>query len=120
MSFRNEIETLNIVEEARKIRYNDTYKANGINVNFVQENNEVISMRTYERGVEDETLSCGTGTVAVALAIAEKRNLNKGKIEILTPGGNLKVAFVKEGTTFTDIWLEGPAGFVFEGTINAN
>jgi len=120
VSFRNEINKTDIVSEARKIRYNDTYKTRGINVNFAEEKDGKIWMRTYERGVEDETLSCGTGTVAVALATAEKNNISKGRIEILTPGGNLGVSFVKEGTTFTDIWLEGPAKLVFEGTININ
>jgi diaminopimelate epimerase len=74
-------------------------------------------MRTYERGVEDETLSCGTGTVAVALSFAEKNNLEKGTVEIQTPGGKLAVSFSKHGSIFTDVWLEGPAKLVFTGTI---
>ena len=118
VSFRNEIKNIDIVPEARKIRNNETYKAEGINVNFVEDKDEKISMRTYERGVEDETLSCGTGTVAVALSIAEKNNIENGKLEILTSGGNLEVAFTKQGTTFTNIWLIGEAKLVFEGTIN--
>lgn len=120
VSFRNDIKAIDILTEARKIRNNETYKAKGINVNFVEENNKNILMRTYERGVEDETLSCGTGTVAVALSVATKQSINNGNIEILTPGGNLQVAFTKEGTTFTNIWLIGAAKLVFEGTINAD
>ncbi len=120
VSFRNNISNIEILAEARKIRYNETYQENGINVNFVEEANGKIAMRTYERGVEDETLSCGTGTVAVALSIATKNHIDKGKIEILTPGGNLQVAFIKEEATFTDIWLIGAAKLVFEGTINVD
>lgn len=118
--FRKNIDEINIDEEARKIRYNDTYKTEGINVNFVEEKNGKIYMRTYERGVEGETLSCGTGTVAVALSVAIKNKLNSGTVEILTPGGNLKVAFEKNDGKFTNVWLEGEAKMVFEGRINLN
>ena len=118
VSFRKNIDKMDIVTEARKIRYNDLYEKEGINVNFVEELNGKIYMRTYERGVEDETLSCGTGTVAVAICIALKNKLNNGVMEILTPGGNLKVSFAREGGIFTNIWLEGTAIEVFEGTVN--
>lgn len=84
----------------------------------MEEKNDKIYMRTYERGVEDETLSCGTGTVAVALSIAEKHQLSQGKIEIQTPGGILFVSFEKQGTIFTNIWLEGAAQRVFDGDID--
>lgn len=120
VSFRNEISTIDIVPEARKIRNNETYKAKGINVNFVELQNEKIFMRTYERGVEDETLSCGTGTVAVALAVATKNKLENGNIDIETPGGKLQISFTKNENSFTNIWLNGPAKLVFEGTFNAN
>ncbi|MFN8281634.1 MAG: diaminopimelate epimerase [Chitinophagales bacterium] len=117
VAFRNDIDSIQIVEEARKIRYNDVFAKNGINVNFVEEKNGQIYMRTYERGVEDETLSCGTGTVAVALCVAVKNEMNDGAIEINTPGGKLKVFLKKEVNRFTDIWLEGAAKKVFEGDI---
>ncbi len=120
VSFIEDIQAIHILEEARKIRYNETYAEHGINVNFVEERNHVLSMRTYERGVEDETLSCGTGTVAVALSVAVRRQLEKSSLPIQTPGGNLTVSFTKKGTKFTDIWLEGPAEFVFEGQLNIN
>lgn len=116
--FRNEINKINLVPEARSIRYNNTYKQNGININFVEEQANIFSMRTYERGVEDETLSCGTGTVAVALSIAIKNNLPSGKIEINTLGGKLQVAYTKVDTTFINIWLIGAAKLVFKGSIN--
>ncbi len=118
VSFRNDIEKMNVTEEARKIRYNATYAKEGINVNFVEANEGKIKMRTYERGVEDETLSCGTGTVAVALSFAERNNLEAGTVEILTPGGNLAVSFAKEQSIFTNVWLEGPAKLVFTGSID--
>jgi diaminopimelate epimerase len=118
--FKNDIDKIDIDKEAQKIRYNDTYTKEGINVNFVEEKNGRIHMRTYERGVEGETLSCGTGTVAVALSVAVKNNMDSGGVEILTPGGNLKVSFEREGGIFTNIWLEGPAKMVYEGTINAD
>jgi diaminopimelate epimerase len=118
VSFRKEIDKIHIVSEARKIRYNERYAKEGINVNFVEVKNNKVYMRTYERGVEDETLSCGTGTVAVALCVAAKCNKTEDHIEILTPGGNLAVSFIKEGSKFTNVWLQGPARLVFEGTIN--
>lgn len=118
VSFRNEIDKIDIITEARKIRYNETYAKEGININFVEEKDGKIYMRTYERGVEDETLSCGTGTVAVALCMAERNNIATGKVEILTPGGNLAVSFTKEESIFTNVWLQGAATLVFEGIIN--
>lgn len=118
VSFRKEIDKIEIVNEARKIRYNERYAKEGINVNFAEIKHDKVYMRTYERGVEDETLSCGTGTVAVALSVAVKSNKEADHIEILTPGGNLAVSFTKEGGKFTNVWLHGPAKLVFEGTIN--
>ncbi len=118
VSFRTDIDNINLLDEAHKIRYNTTYAAKGINVNFVEQHNDTIKMRTYERGVEDETLSCGTGTVAVALSVAQKNNLDSGKIDIQTPGGKLSVSFQKNLNSYSDIWLIGPATFVFSGSIN--
>lgn len=117
VSFRTGINDINIVEEARKIRYNQQYAASGINVNFVEQKSDGIYMRTYERGVEDETLSCGTGTVAVALSVANKQGLEKDTLRINTPGGILNVSFERKNGTIENIWLTGPAEFVFEGDI---
>lgn len=88
-------------------------------MNFVQRNNDGIIMRTYERGVEDETLSCGTGVTAAALMLSNEIHLENGVhiIDVET-GRNLQVKFNKiSETEFTDIWLIGPAVFVFEGQI---
>lgn len=107
---------VSIVEEARKVRYSERFGKEGINVNFVQKKSEQeIFVRTYERGVEDETLSCGTGVVASALAFSGGGNLNAVKIK--TPGGNLEVKFKPSGSGFKDVYLIGPAMKVFEGTI---
>ncbi len=117
------IDSLNIVEEARKIRYNEEFKKSGINVNFINigHKNE-LHIRTYERGVEDETLSCGTGVTAAALSSAIINNLESGNhtIAVNTKGGNLSVTFNynKNTCAFTDIWLIGEAVKVFEGQIN--
>lgn len=116
--FESDIENIDLVSEAKKIRYNKVYAKEGINVNFVEVNDGGIKMRTYERGVEDETLSCGTGTVAVALSYAVRQQINKGKIDISTPGGHLAVSFELKEDIFTDIWLEGPASYVFKGTFS--
>ncbi|WMW78423.1 diaminopimelate epimerase [Flavobacterium sp. 20NA77.7] len=101
-----------------KIRYSDLYGASGSNVNFVeQENENTFKVRTYERGVEDETLSCGTGVTAVAIAMHQLRKTLSTSIDLLVPGGKLQVRFSKEGQHYKNIFLIGPAEFVFEGNI---
>lgn len=104
--------------EGRTIRYNENYKAEGININFVEDLGDRHFVRTYERGVEDETFACGTGATAVALAMAIEKNL-RGEISIPIEvlGGKLNIRFNYDGSTFTDIFLEGPAKFVFKGEI---
>ena len=76
-----------------------------------------FSVRTYERGVEDETFSCGTGVTAVAIAMKVLGKTDADAIELLTPGGLLKVSFVQEGKEFKEVYLTGPARFVFQGTV---
>ena len=103
------------------IRYSNKYKDEGINVNFVFEKDKnQLFVATYERGVEDETYSCGTGVTASALCYAHKHNLiGKNKIYTSMKGGDLMVSFnVESSFKFADIWLTGPAQKVFEGTIN--
>ncbi len=111
---------LDVVKEGRKIRYAPEYNEVGINVNFVEVlRNDEIEVTTYERGVEDETLSCGTGVTAAALAYArEEKRFGKQKIHIHTKGGKLQVAFERTGDSdFVDIYLIGPAQHVFDGQI---
>jgi diaminopimelate epimerase len=110
---------LDIVSEGKKIRYSNNFKEKGINVNFVeQKEKDTIIVRTYERGVEDETLSCGTGVTASALIFAHNQN-GFNHIDVITKGGKLAVEFNKiDDQTFENIWLSGPAEFVFKGEIN--
>ena len=119
VKFIQNINKLDVFTEGRAIRNNENYKKEGINVNFVAAEKDAISMRTYERGVENETLSCGTGTVAVAMALAVKENkMNRHEYTINAPGGILKVYFHrKDENSFEDVWLEGPVEFVFSGDI---
>jgi diaminopimelate epimerase len=112
------LEEANILEEGRKIRFNDRFKTKGTNVNFIEKENDFLKVRTYERGVEDETLSCGTGVTASAIAssvINSSRGNNSCKIK--TPGGELLVSFNNENNTAKNIWLQGPATMVFKGEI---
>lgn len=107
-----------VFEEGKRIRYSPPFLKEGINVNFVQLHDDALSVRTYERGVEAETLSCGTGVTAAAIAASSSTNGQQER-KILTPGGELKVRFEKKSdTSFENIWLCGPATFVFSGTID--
>lgn len=112
------IETLNIIELGKNIRYSNEYEEVGINVNAIQEiSAQELIIRTYERGVEDETLSCGTGVTAAALAHVYKHELyGEQHIQVKTMGGNLSVKLNRTGDQqFTDIVLIGPATHVFDG-----
>ena len=111
------LNVLNVKLEGSKIRNSDAYKTEGININFVSLINDGLQMRTYERGVEAETLSCGTGTVAVAMAHAIGKHFTDGNysIPIQAPGGNLKVHFHLHKKQFDNVWLEGPVVKVFKG-----
>lgn len=110
-------EKINVVDEGRKIRYSDDYKPDGTNVNFVQLlNNNTIFVRTYERGVEDETFSCGTGVTAAALAASFHGYTSP--VHVKVKGGELDVAFqTGQAGTFHEIYLIGPAKMVFTGTL---
>jgi len=116
--FVKDAEHIDVVSEGRAARYLDEFQPGGINVNFVEEKGGGIFVRTYERGVEDETLSCGTGVTASSLVYAGIRQFNEGMIPVMTRGGSLSVHFKKKDTGFTGIWLEGPATKVFHGTMD--
>lgn len=118
----NDIDAAEIITSAKAIRYNNEFKADGININFVNVlGPESIHIRTYERGVEDETLSCGTGVTASALAFALRNRFVSGEytIHVRVMGGWLEVTFKYDSATsaFSDVWLKGPATFVYEGEI---
>jgi diaminopimelate epimerase len=114
----SKVDQVDVRREGAAIRYHEMFSPKGANVNFIEKRgaNKVV-VRTYERGVEDETLACGTGVVASALIFAATENVN-GPIGVLVRGGNeLQVAFEKTGMQFKNVTLTGPADFVFEGTI---
>ncbi len=106
------------LKEASAIRQSEPFKKEGININYVAIINEdLIEIKTYERGVENETYSCGTGAVAAAIHHILKNNKNKSTINIKTKGGELKVTLNVINKTFQNIWLSGPAQKVFETQI---
>lgn len=107
---------INVNEEGRKIRNSEPFSKEGTNVNFVQINNEYLQVRTYERGVEEETWSCGTGVTASALVSGFGKS-GKHFVNVKTPGGDLKVFYEKDETGYKNIFLVGAATFVFEGRL---
>ncbi|OWY22774.1 diaminopimelate epimerase [Sphingobacteriales bacterium UPWRP_1] len=114
----NGLNNINVFEQGAQIRYSPNFKEQGINVNFVQLNAQGIAVATYERGVENETYSCGTGVVASAITFAMLQNrLGTVTVPVETKGGQLWVQLNNHQNRFTDIWLNGPATFVFKGTI---
>jgi diaminopimelate epimerase len=114
MHFVNNIEDFDIVEYGKSIRYSDKYAEKGINVNALEFKNNMLHVRTYERGVENETLSCGTGVTACALAGSLNLDI-ASPVRIKSQGGDLEIVFEKQDNGFKEIYLCGPAEFVFEG-----
>jgi diaminopimelate epimerase len=113
-----DVMNMDVYREGREIRYSRQYEQKGINVNFVENDDNRIIVRTYERGVEDETYSCGTGVTAAALVFAHNDN-GFNRVEVQTKGGHLAVEFDKIAEhEFENIWLCGPATFVYKGQIN--
>lgn len=117
--FREDIETLDIYNLGKELRHSQKFKeTNGTNVNFVEDFGAYLYIRTYERGVEDETYSCGTGVTASAISYAFGKEIHE--VAIKTKGGDLNVRFQQMNNQFFDIWLEGKASFVFRGAISLN
>lgn len=119
VQFAPDIAGIDVKEEGRKIRNSARFFKEGINVNFVEFKGGKIFIRTYERGVENETLSCGTGMTAAAVCSSLKGLPGtENHIHVVSNGGETIVRFRKSGNgSFQDIWLEGPAQYVFEGEI---
>jgi diaminopimelate epimerase len=114
----NDLKNLDVKVEGAKIRYSDLYGNAGSNINFVNQlANDIFAVRTYERGVEDETLSCGTGVTAVAIAMHQLGKTKNNIIDLNVEGGKLKVQFDEDNGSYTNVFLIGPATFVFEGKI---
>ena len=114
--FSKNIKDTDVYNEGKKIRESRHFAPSGTNVNFVEIKEHELFVRTYERGVENETLSCGTGVTAAAICTSVKLNNNKNSFDISTRGGKLNVSFNKQSNhSFIDVWLTGPATFVFSG-----
>jgi diaminopimelate epimerase len=115
LTFCQSIAKKNVFQAGRAIRYSKSFKKEGVNANFIEQNGNHLFVRTYERGVENETLACGTGVTASAIGAYIKASEKYNAYQIKTLGGNLKVNFEEDNMHFTNIFLEGPAEFVFEG-----
>lgn len=113
-----DLKKYDVFTAGKSIRYNSTYQEKGINVNFVEDKGDHLFVRTYERGVEDETFACGTGATAVAMAMAiDKKLTGHIKTDIKVLGGDIIVKFDYNGSIFTNVFLCGPAKLVFEGNL---
>lgn len=121
VQFVDVLENLDVKTEGAKIRYSELYGNAGSNINFVKQiSDNEFSIRTYERGVEDETLSCGTGATAVAIAMHKLGKTKSNVVAINVEGGRLEVKFDVMDNTFKNVHLIGPAQFVFSGQIEVN
>lgn len=114
--FVKDVSTIDLINEAHSIRYSDRFNAAGVNVNFVSNDERGFQIRTYERGVENETLACGTGVTAAAIA-AHKKGIAGKSVIISAQGGELKVTFDVSTIGYSNIWKTGPAHLVFTGNI---
>jgi diaminopimelate epimerase len=115
-----DLQEFNVVERGREIRNNDRFAEVGTNVNFVEIlNNHSLAIRTYERGVEDETLACGTGVTAAVLSAHSTGLITAQEVDVKALGGDLKVIFKENISNYTDVFLQGPAELVFKGVFNA-
>ena len=118
ISFEDNVDEMDVYQKGKKIRYGSPYFEKGTNVNFVEQiNSNTFKVRTYERGVENETLSCGTGVTAVAIASHLSNRSKSNQIILQTLGGDLQVSFTVENNIYKNIILKGPATFVFKGDI---
>jgi diaminopimelate epimerase len=115
--FRKNIDQIEVNSEGKTIRWSEDFAPAGTNVNFVEIIENGIYVRTFERGVEEETLSCGTGVTASAIASVLARQFDTVPVRVKTKGGNLEVSFKINGDLISEIWLSGPATFVYEGTV---
>jgi diaminopimelate epimerase len=120
VKFHSSVGDMDVFTEGRKIRYSDKFSRQGTNVNFVEDCGDHLFVRTYERGVENETLACGTGVVASVISAAIRRGNNHAPFSLPARvlGGKLRVSFNRNDNSFTDIWLEGPATYVFQGSLD--
>lgn len=113
--FTDDVDKVDLVNFAKPLRFSPLYCPDGVNVNLAQVDGEKLRVRTYERGVEDETLACGTGVTASAIAAVFSGKIVTSNTEVIVKGGILRVSFKINNETVTDITLTGPATFVFSG-----
>ena len=119
VKFVKDVKSEDVFNKGKAIRYDKEVSDKGVNVNFVEIKGNLLFVRTYERGVENETLSCGTGVTASAIAYSLTNDIDK--VNIKTIGGMLNVSFDKnKDNSFHNVWLKGPARFVFKGEIAIN
>lgn len=121
IEFVENVNAVNVENEGRTIRNGAPYFEEGTNVNFTEViNSNTLKVRTYERGVEDETLSCGTGVTAAAVAANFEGIIDESSINIEVLGGDLNISFDRDDNyNYTNVILTGPANFVFEGTFQS-
>lgn len=119
ITFVEDSDVVDVVAEGRSVRNSAPYAAKGINVNFVSTDGKELKIATYERGVEDETLACGTGVTAAAIAAVRRSGVVDGTfyVPVKAKGGDLAVRGVLRNGRYTSLWLEGPAVRVFGGDI---
>jgi diaminopimelate epimerase len=116
--FTDNVDDISVNLIGSAIRYHNVFKPAGTNVNFVQVIDDgTIKVRTYERGVEGETLACGTGATASAILSAEVHGIKGRPVKVFVPGGELMIDFRKENGVYTDVWLIGPAEVTFRGEV---
>ncbi|MFM7055052.1 MAG: diaminopimelate epimerase [Bacteroidota bacterium] len=116
ITFVDDLDAVDVFNAGKSVRYSERFAKDGINVNFVQPTSEALHIRTYERGVEAETMACGTGSVAAAIAAYESGLVSSNNnIIIHTRGGQLQVSFDKKDGAYHQVTLTGPAEFVFKG-----
>ncbi|MEN6559466.1 MAG: diaminopimelate epimerase [Acidobacteriota bacterium] len=117
--FASGIDGIDVAAEGRKWRWSPLFAPGGTNVNFVETTPEGLYIRTFERGVEEETWACGTGVTASAIASALRAHAAGGPVDVRARGGRLRVEFEIRGDLVTNVRLAGPATFVFTGSIEA-
>ncbi len=121
IEFSDNVSDINIQERGSSIRYGAPYFEEGTNVNFVETiDDKTIKIRTYERGVEGETLSCGTGATAAAIASLVNNKVSQNNIDVFVQGGKVNISFEENDGRFTNVYLTGPAQFVFDAIIEVD
>jgi diaminopimelate epimerase len=118
VTFTDHLLKKDILRPGRELRFDPRFSPGGTNVDFAELKGRSLFVRTYERGVEAETLSCGTGVTASAMAAAFIGQNTYNSYDVTTQGGLLKVSFTRSERNFSNVWLEGPATFVFDGKIS--